>query len=246
MRNTCGALLSDNRGFCGKAPLAGRSRCQFHAGAVPQGELSQLVTNGRYAKNLPTYMRQDYQNSVNDPNQTSCVDAIALCDARIIELSGELDDSSDNGFSWKELSSVANRIMTDADQPSKLAKHLEVFQDMMRQGQNKGLLWQSLSQTLEMRRKIAETETKRLVVMNQTIPATAAVEVLSNLCHAFRRNVLAYAERHVANKILSKASRELSRIIATGGMGVLMSGGGPGMAGSGEEPDVDSIDDLLE
>ena len=234
---------------CGKYAVVGRDRCKYHAGTVPIGQLA-IDSNDKtkFLKNLPPNMRPAFLQSLRDPNQTSCAHEISLLDSRLNQLAEELNFASPDGLTWKEVGVAFNKCLMVMDDSKELTPKMEVLAELVNRGQNTGSLWIQTNQILELRRKLAETETKRDIALNQTIPKQAVIDVLSNLCHAFRRNVQTYAERELSNKILSKTSRELSRIIATGGLGVVMSGGGPELAGgdgaSGESVDIE-VDDIF-
>lgn len=234
---------------CGMYAIAGRDRCRFHSGGYAQGQLAVDANDKtKFLKNLPPQMRPAFLQSLRDPNQTSCAHELSLLDARLAQLAEEMNFSSPDGLTWKEVDTAFRKCLMVMDDSAAFNPKFEALAELVNRGQNAGSLWAQTGATLELRRKIAETETKRDIALNQTIPKQAVVDVLSNLCHAFRRNVQTYAERELSNKILSKTSRELSRIIATGGLGVIMSGGGSGMAGgdgeSGEPVDIE-VDDIF-
>lgn len=79
---TCGAKTRDGDP-CKNAPVTGSKRCRMHGGKTPSGVASVHFKHGRYSKNLPTHLADDYEEALLDPNTLDLYDEIALTTAHI-------------------------------------------------------------------------------------------------------------------------------------------------------------------
>jgi len=222
---------------CGRRVAPGRSTCSSHGGRVPSGPLSRAYKTGRHSASLPGRLLGAYQASLEDPHVTSMGDALALCDARIEELSGELEGADGPGDVIAKARAELRRAL-NAVQPANRDRHLAALEAVLEQGADADAIWAQIMAAVESRRRVAETESRRIVSMGQAVPIAKVVEIVGLVCQSFRNIALTHADRETANLILRDASRDVNRIIGAGGVGGPVSGGrpdpGPADAGFGQ------------
>jgi hypothetical protein len=94
-----------------------------------------------------------------------------------------------------------------------LPKELKVVEDIVRAGWNREEKWSEVLKTVEQRRKVSETEVKRLTASRTMVPIQQVKQLLSQLGEQYKQAVLAIADSTTANKILADASQRRIRII---------------------------------
>lgn len=72
--------------------MRGRTVCLAHGGRTPRGVASPSFKTGRYSRSLPGHLVADYERALADPQLLSVRNDIALVDAVILSLLGQLDD----------------------------------------------------------------------------------------------------------------------------------------------------------
>lgn len=177
-------------------------RCYLHGGKSLVGPASPQYVNGRYSKHLPTRIAAAYRDAQADPDLISVRDEIALVDARTNEVLSRLD-SKEAAAHWLQLkglvdlfrSGTADKRLEAADALS--AWSVEALSDYA--------VWSEVLDLMERRRKLAETESKRLAAMGQMITSERAMILLAHVVDICRRNVKDRNE-------LSAISREIGQL----------------------------------
>ena len=173
----------------------------MHGGTQPTGIASSNTIHGRYSKNLPTRLMERYSASLADNNQLALSDDLALLDSRLEDVLGKVD-TGESGETWKALQDAvtefdkAERGANNTDNERKQAEYKFDREEAMRTiivlvqaGMSDYAAWGEVKSLLEQRRKMAETETKRRVSMQQMITANEALLLQSALLDIIRRNV---------------------------------------------------------
>lgn len=175
-----------------------------------------LPTRGRYTKQLPDRLGKAYHESLADPQLSGMQDELALCDSRIQELMDELKQTGSPRGTWNAALHLARRIAASAnpkvkgDDPTLIDNLVELLEA----GKSADRVWDLMFQSMEQRRRISETENKRIVAMSQAVPIRKVVEVVTLLCQSLKQHVVNHAPTDVADRILSGAARDVRSIIA--------------------------------
>ena len=240
----CTATAKHTGERCGRRVTPGRPTCSNHGGRVPSGPLSRSFKHGRYSATLPGRLLGAYQHSLEDPHVTSMGDALALCDARIGELSGELEEADGAGDVIARARAALGNVLRSAEGEAREGR-LRELAEVLQNGACANQIWSQIMAAVEQRRRVAETESRRIVSMGQAVPIARVVEIIGLVCQSFRNIALTHADRETANLILRDASRDVNRIIGAGGVGSPVSGGGtfagPTDAGFGQADDDDFL-----
>lgn len=106
---TCGAKTRGGAP-CKNAAMP-NGRCRMHGGKTPSGIASPHFKTGRHSKSIPTRLAATYEVSRNDPDLLALNDEIALTDAQIDAVLGELEDGDTESRSAKrnELDNLIER-----------------------------------------------------------------------------------------------------------------------------------------
>ncbi len=172
-------------------------------------------------------------------------DALALCDSRIEALTKELEGADGLGDTLALARTKLKEALRCKDRIPQLA-HLNTLTMVLNRGANADQIWSNILIAIEGRRRVAETESRRIVSMGQAVPIQKVVEIIGMLSQAMRNTVITHANRETANLILRDASRDVQRIIGSSGVRSTV-------PGRGTEPivvspngfDIDDNDDFL-
>lgn len=175
---------------CRRPVSRGRTRCHKHGGKTPRGMALPQTIHGRYSKDLPTRLGERFLASQQDPDLLNLKAEIALLDARLGDLLRRVD-SGESGETWRKLKE-AYRDLELASRTGDEVAHmlaLESMGELIKKGAADAEAWREVQGLVEQRRKLVETERKRLVEMEQLITTDQAMVLVTRLTSAVKRHV---------------------------------------------------------
>lgn len=181
--------------------LPGKEVCRYHGGLTPGGSASPHFKHGRYSKYLPAELMGKFNEARRDPDLLSLRDEISLNDVLILSLVEKLPSGgarqswTDLQSAWKELIAAQRRLSNardDAERSS--AQHIvgNVLQRMntiIEDGAGEAKVWNDIIVSIDNRRKLAQTEARRLADMEQYITSEKAIALVYAILDIIRRNV---------------------------------------------------------
>jgi hypothetical protein len=180
---------------CKRHAVPGRNVCAMHGGKTPGGIASPHFKSGRYSKHLPERLMERYQQALHDDDLLNLRHEVALVDTRIAELLEQVE-RGDLGGCWLELKEHFDTL-TLATQKQDLGAGRVAFEQigsLITGGANDYQVWTQISAMLEQRRKLVDTERRRLVDMQQMITSEQAMTLVGALIGIIREEV---TDRHV-------------------------------------------------
>lgn len=172
---------------------------------------SATFKTGRYSKVLPARLRERYEQSVDDGELLVLRDEIAVIDTRLAELLGKLD-SGESGLAW-DLALAQYGALQDAldgVDPAAVRAAMAELGQILRRGRADFNLWEDVGQTLDLRRRLVESERKRLVQLSQMITIEQAF--------VYSTAILSLVKENVDDpRALARISDGLRRLAATSG-----------------------------
>lgn len=196
---------------CKRSASPGYQVCAIHGGRTSRGIASPHFKTGRHSKALPERLAARYAESSNDDELLGLRDEIALTDALIEDTIAKLDTGGSKahfvalGQKWTEYQRL-KRSHKDLEADAAL---FEVG-DLITEGLRDFTVLDDLARLIEQRRKLTESERKRLVDMQNMITAEEAILFVSALQEAVRRNV---SDRNTLGAI----GREFARLVGQPG-----------------------------
>jgi hypothetical protein len=185
----CGAKTRTG-GQCKQAALQ-NGRCHFHGGKSLAGIASPTFQDGSRSKYvLPPRLRKRYDAALNDPALLEQRREIALVDARLGDLLARVD-TGESGALWSALMERREELI-DAKRGGDTVKQvlaLNAILDLISQGHADYRAWRELAAALDQRRKLVESERKRLVEMQQVMTSEQAMLLMNALLMAVKANV---------------------------------------------------------
>lgn len=190
---------------CRASAVKGRATCRMHGGTTAVGPASPTWKDGRHSSVLPKRLREHYEASLADPDRLVLEAEIALVDARISELLGVVD-TRESGRIWSELQKRVTALEAGQAAKNPVAVATAQFEILMliREGHAEWTAWNDVLSLIERRRKLVESERKRLVQQHQVVTADQAMALLALLVEAVHEHV---HDRAVLRAITSEYTR---------------------------------------
>jgi hypothetical protein len=201
----CAAKSKQTGRQCKKQAVPGKRVCRIHGGATPVGIASHAFRHGRYSKYLPTNMLPRYRQAYDDPNLLALNEEIALVDARLADLLVRVDQG-ESGALWLELRSAHHDLLQARHDTAKLAAALERIGNLIQRGATDTSFSKEIGEQIEQRRRLVESERRRLVELQQYMSYEQALGMAQALLEAIRTHV-------EDRKVLSAISTEFARIL---------------------------------
>lgn len=209
----CTATVRKTGEQCRRNAVTGKTVCQVHgAGSPYKGRPggAPLTREGRYSKYLPARLAGRYEEANKDTELLALREEVSLVDSRLADLLKRVD-TNEAGYWWKELQRI-HREYHEAVKKSDIAamsKSLAELWHIIQSGVSDYAAWNEVYGVLEQRRKLVESERKRLVEMQQYVTAEKAMLLISAL--------VGIVQTHVTDDRAIKAiSADVGKLIAVG------------------------------
>jgi hypothetical protein len=159
------------------------NRCQHHGGTTPRGLESPHFQHGGYSQYLPDSLGDRMDDFMKDPNIASVREELALLGTRLSSKLEELEDGPSRDL-WEQLEDAVDELEAarrrgDGDA---VAACLNQITRLVRNGAQEQEKWEDVFDIVEQRRKLAETENKRMKQSSNTLTveeASMLVEVMT-------------------------------------------------------------------
>jgi hypothetical protein len=204
--DACGAKTRSGEP-CKNAPML-NGRCRMHGGMTPRGPAHGAFKHGRHSKFLPARLADRYQEAMDDDALLELRSEIALLDVRISEVVQRID-TGESGRLWEELKDALRTFIAELTKRNadRMREPLQRMEHLIEHGTEDKVVWDELGRLLEQRRKLVESERKRMVEMHQMLTTEEAMTLLAAVVDSLRRHV-------VDRKVLAAVSADLTRLVA--------------------------------
>jgi hypothetical protein len=166
--------------------------------------------HGRYAKDLPTSLAARAAEAAANPRLLSLSDDIAVTEARLAALFGEVEQ----GVSWDEV--VAALAAFDAAQAAgdwgRMDAQFAALRDLVARGVAGRAVWQEIRQLWGTRGKLVQIEVKTLQGLQQLVTVQQQLLLLGALTNAVVEAVERYADKATGRQILKAVQAEVQRL----------------------------------
>ncbi len=199
-------------GLCHGDKLMTNGRCRMHGGGSLVGPAAPGWKDGRYSKHLPPGLLERFREAAADPALTSHRAEIQLLDVRAGELLETIGANAGAGL-WASLRTAVDGLKAagsargpDAVVAARAA--MSEIDAILARGLTAATTWDELRETIELRRKLAESETRRLKDMHQMISAERAFALMTDLVDTVRMYV---TDRDALSAIFDRYRRLVGR-----------------------------------
>lgn len=196
----CGAKTRQG-GTCRKPPLKGRRRCRMHGGKTPCGSASPHFKTGRYSRYLPTDLRQRYAEHCRDRHGNNLQDEIGLLTSHIGELLRQAyQKGSANSFPRLKKLMVEINVAMKRDKLDKMHVLLIKMSEAIDGGMECSALWDKITERIESRRRLVDTQRKYDIDMGRMLPVEQAHQFMATLGIIVKEA----CEHHINDRVLSR------------------------------------------
>ena len=186
MAKRCKAKSKQSGVQCKKWAVPGFDVCHIHGGKTPVGIAATTLKNGRYSKHLPARLAEKYEASLKDPALLELKNEIALTDARLEDLLKRVDTGESGGL-WLAVQSAWREFKSGT--PAEKVKATVLLDRLIDDALEDYMAWSEIQTVLEQRRKLVESERKRLVEMQQYITSNQAMTLVAAMIGIIKDNV---------------------------------------------------------
>ncbi|MBD2060654.1 hypothetical protein H6F88_32445 [Oculatella sp. FACHB-28] len=186
----CTAKSKQTGERCQRPAISGRNVCYHHGGNTPVGRALPQTKTGRYSRHIPDRLIEQYEASANDEELLSLREEVQLIDARMIDMLKRVE-GGDSEEIWKRLKAEFQTFedaMKQNDQGAVTAALAEVRR-LIKRGLGDYAAWNEVKALMEQRRRLVESERKRLLDMQQFITAEKALLLISSLTEVIKKHV---------------------------------------------------------
>lgn len=165
---------------------------------------------------MPESLLQRYNEALEDPDLLSLKEEIAIIDARYSELLQSLsEEGSTGGRTWFAVKDLWMKfyhavVSSDKEEQMKLFPQLN---DAILRGNRHAAIWYDIEKLIESKRKLSDTETRKLETKGQFITVEQAMMLVSATILSLKEAAFAHADPTTARKIVADASVKYKQIV---------------------------------
>lgn len=209
----CGAWNSNRRKYCRSTPIAGKNRCYFHGGPTPRGIKASRYKTGDYSRDMTEQLAKRFREAIADTELLSLRKDVALIDASIGERLSAMHEGEAAELwvkakkTYKELLAALKR--QDDLESTRLMSELG---SILGHGYDNTLAMREVHKKQDLKRKIIESENKRMKDMRQMVSIEELMLVVGALVDSLKKHV------HDV-QALSAVSNDLRKLLQDRGYG---------------------------
>lgn len=186
----CTAWSPNNGRQCESRPILGTSKCRAHGGRSLKGAAAGNHITGRYSKFLPVRLVDRYKAGLKNPDLIALRDEIALMDARVQELLQKVGEG-ESADVWKRLREKRALVIAanQHGEQQAVAALLNDILGLIEQGSGDYAVWMEIRDSLDVRRKLVEAETRRLVQAQLMLSTDEAMALVAQMAGIIQKHV---------------------------------------------------------
>ncbi len=193
----CKATSKRSGKRCRRHAMKSKAVCHMHGGKSLAGVDHGQFVSGRYSKYLPDSLAFTYHEALANKDLISMNDEIALIDTRLATMLDRAAGVAVGSREWRAAREhfQSFRAHTNAGRQVRAIEALDRLGGLLMQPQSDDAAWHEIVDLIEARRKLADTERKRLLDEDQVITIDRLMILMAALVDIVRRNVASREER---------------------------------------------------
>jgi len=184
-------MIKRNGERCRNPVRKGWTVCHYHGAGFPSnpgGLNNKQIVSGRHTPHLPSRLVETYLNYANSPEHLSMADELALLDTRMAELLTRLD-TSDVKRAWLKVRH-ARQLLNGVDSDDKrLDDAIGLLDEATGIKGEDAEIWDEICAIVEERRKVADSERKRVTDAQQVMTYEKANMLVAFLMSSVQTHV---------------------------------------------------------
>lgn len=187
----CTAKAKQTGVRCKRHAAKGRRVCAIHGGKSLAGVDSPTFEHGRYSKYLPDQIVPKYRDALADKELIRLDDEIAVIDARLKSEMESLKITGMNERGWGRAQDLYRslRRATVSGNTKLAAKSLNDLGTVLLVTATDSIAWDDIVNLIDQRRKLVETERKRLQDEDNAIGIEKLMLMIAAIIDIIRRHV---------------------------------------------------------
>lgn len=209
----CHAKSKKTQQQCRRLAMVGNTVCYLHGGRSRRGIFSPQYKTGKYSKYLPVYLKESFETAIHDPDLLELRAELALCYTRLTTLLQQLDVEG-TVAAWTTLRK-ALKVFRDAEVKGDIAAmrdHLTTISRLITDGAQDMEVWSEVYTVMETRRRLIETEHKRLVAGQHMLTAERATLLVSTILETVKDHIMQCVPPEYATKLMANLSTAFGRM----------------------------------
>jgi hypothetical protein len=164
-------------------------RCHLHGGKSLKGSASATYQGKGFSKYFPNKKLGDiFARSFEDPELTRLRKDLAIVETRLVVLVQSLN-SQQNGTLWTQLRSKHRELKRSNPTSTKAASLLREIGELVERGSNDASIWNEIAKQIELRRRLLDSETKRVLAAHQVMTAEEVRMLIDAVANLIREHV---------------------------------------------------------
>jgi hypothetical protein len=179
--------------------MHGKQQCRMHGGKSLVGSALPQFKHGRRSKYLPEQLRARYAEALSDPELLSMKAELGLIDVRLDDLLASLEGETGGKAILLAFRQQVNDIalMFRRRDYGSMMQGLLDLQAAVRDGAIEAAAWQQITDLIERRQRVTESERKRMLEIKQYVSVTQA--------QAYAAALLSSVQAHVTDPLVFRA-----------------------------------------
>ena len=175
---------------CKKMPVTGRRYCRSHGGTRAAGLASGRFKTGKYSKFLPARMLSGYHALLKSGDQLNLAHELAVLDARLQDLLTRVD-TEESGALWGKLQEAWGKweVSEKRGDVGGMEGAIGELGGLIGKGHADYEAWGAIQKVIEQRRKVADTEQRRMVSSVTVIQQQEALALMAAVTEVITRHV---------------------------------------------------------
>jgi hypothetical protein len=165
----------------------------MHGGKSLRGVDSPRFKTGRYSKYLPDRLAEKYQEALSDPDLISLSNELALVDSQLTTQLEQWHETGMNRDGWAMAQKLCNELHqhTITGEQAKARGTMDRLRKLLDEENenNTAAAWEFVGELIESRRRLVETERRRLNDEDHAVPIEKLMLFMAALLDIIRRRV---------------------------------------------------------
>jgi hypothetical protein len=164
-------------------------RCHLHGGKSLKGPASGTYQGKGYSKYFPSKkLGEIFARSFEDPDLTRLRKDLAIVETRLVELIQSLE-SEQSGTLWTQIRKKHRELRRSKPGSAKSAKLLREIGGLIERGSSDHFIWKEIGEQIELRRRLLDSETKRVLAAHQVMTAEEVRMLIDAVGNLIREHV---------------------------------------------------------
>jgi hypothetical protein len=175
---------------CRAKAVRGRRTCRMHGGTTAVGPAAPAYKGKGYSDYLSARMLERYRAAEADGDLLALRRDLALVDARLVDVLSRVE-SGESGKLWRRLQEQATEAQHARRSGDEYAIKEALSEPLttIRRGHLDYAAWADVINLLDIRKKLVESERKRLVQMQQMVTSEQVMALVEGLVESVRSHV---------------------------------------------------------